>query len=119
MQETLEAFPWKIKGRRELLNLECSINYDAKGVSSKRGKGKTHLRGGFVWVSGFVVLSVLGLRDLWVVRVCGCFLLFQLGFLLLVRSLLYILPMYLGVPYIFFMKLFLTYQKKKKPWRCV
>jgi hypothetical protein len=26
---TLEATPQKVKGRRELLNLECSINYDA------------------------------------------------------------------------------------------
>jgi hypothetical protein len=30
------------KGRRGLLNLECSINYDAKGASSRRGKGKAH-----------------------------------------------------------------------------
>jgi hypothetical protein len=27
------------KGMRELQNLECSINYDAKGASSSRGKG--------------------------------------------------------------------------------
>jgi hypothetical protein len=26
---TLEATPQKVKGRREVLNLECSINYDA------------------------------------------------------------------------------------------
>jgi hypothetical protein len=39
---TLEVTPQKIKGRRELLNLECSINHDAKGASSRRGKGKTH-----------------------------------------------------------------------------
>lgn len=30
------------KGYRELKNLECSINYDAKGASSSRGKGKAH-----------------------------------------------------------------------------
>jgi hypothetical protein len=34
--------PRKVKGRRELLNLECSINYDSKGASSRRGKGKAH-----------------------------------------------------------------------------
>jgi hypothetical protein len=32
----------KPRGRRELLNLECSINYDAYGTSSRRGKGKAH-----------------------------------------------------------------------------
>jgi hypothetical protein len=37
---TLEATPRKVKGRRELLNLECSINYDAKGASTRRGKAK-------------------------------------------------------------------------------
>jgi hypothetical protein len=31
-----------VKGSRELLNLNCSINYDAKGVSSRRGKGKAY-----------------------------------------------------------------------------
>jgi hypothetical protein len=30
------------KGRRELLNLECSINYDSAGASSRRRKGKAH-----------------------------------------------------------------------------
>jgi hypothetical protein len=29
----------KPKGRRELKNLECSINFDARGVCSTRGKG--------------------------------------------------------------------------------
>jgi len=36
------ATPRKVKHRRELLNLDCSINYDAKGASSRRGKGKLH-----------------------------------------------------------------------------
>jgi hypothetical protein len=31
--------PSKPKGRRELKNLECSINFDARGVHSSRGKG--------------------------------------------------------------------------------
>jgi hypothetical protein len=30
------------RGRRELLNLECSINYDLTGASSRRGKCKVH-----------------------------------------------------------------------------
>jgi hypothetical protein len=30
------------RGRRELLNLECSINYDTTGTSSRHGKGKAH-----------------------------------------------------------------------------
>ena len=41
-----EDSPWEIKGvcsisrgRRELLNLACSINYENTGVSSRRGKG--------------------------------------------------------------------------------
>ena len=38
---TLEVTPWKIKGRMKLLNLECSINYDAKHPPSG-WKGKTH-----------------------------------------------------------------------------
>jgi len=32
----------EVKGSRELLNLVCSINYDAKGTSSSCGKGKAH-----------------------------------------------------------------------------
>jgi hypothetical protein len=31
-----------IKGSMELRNLECSINYDARGEFSSRGKGKAH-----------------------------------------------------------------------------
>jgi hypothetical protein len=30
------------KGYMKLKNLECTINYDAKGVSSSRGKSKAH-----------------------------------------------------------------------------
>jgi hypothetical protein len=33
----------KSRGRRELLNLECSINYDTLGASSRRGEGKAHI----------------------------------------------------------------------------
>jgi hypothetical protein len=45
-----EDHPWEVKGvcsktrgRRELLNLECSINYDTAVVSSRCGKGKAHV----------------------------------------------------------------------------
>jgi hypothetical protein len=31
------------RGRRELLNLECSINYESTGASSRCGKGKAHV----------------------------------------------------------------------------
>lgn len=37
---TVEATPRKVKGRRELLNLESSINYDSKSASTRRGKCK-------------------------------------------------------------------------------
>jgi hypothetical protein len=50
---TLEATPRKVKGRRELLNLESSINYDAKGASTRWGKAR---------FEGFAVLWALGLR---------------------------------------------------------
>ena len=55
-----EAFPWKVKGRRELLNIECSINYDSMGASSKHGKARLMLSSVecFVWVSGFDFLWV-------------------------------------------------------------
>lgn len=33
----------KTKGRKELLNLGCSINYDTACVSSRHGKGKAHV----------------------------------------------------------------------------
>jgi hypothetical protein len=42
IQDLIEDTPRKLKGTRELLNLECSFNYDAKGASSRRGKGKVH-----------------------------------------------------------------------------
>jgi hypothetical protein len=41
IKDLIEDTPRKFKGRRELLNLECSINYDAKGAS-RSGKGKAH-----------------------------------------------------------------------------
>jgi hypothetical protein len=31
------------RGIRELWNLECSINYDFVGASSRQGKGKAHV----------------------------------------------------------------------------
>ena len=33
----------KRKGRRDLKNFECSINFDARGVGSSRGKVKSAL----------------------------------------------------------------------------
>lgn len=49
IEDTEEDHPWKVKGvcpkpkgRGELPNLECSINYDAYGLSSRQGKGKAH-----------------------------------------------------------------------------
>jgi len=33
----------KFKGSREVKNLECSINYDARGFGFSRGKGKSAL----------------------------------------------------------------------------
>lgn len=38
LEDTLQ----KVKDRREFLNLECSINYDAKRASSRWGKGKSY-----------------------------------------------------------------------------
>jgi hypothetical protein len=35
-----EVTPRKVKGRRELKNLECSIKYVDKGTSTRRGRGK-------------------------------------------------------------------------------
>jgi hypothetical protein len=35
--------PSEPEGRRELKNLECPINFDARGVCSSRGKGMTVL----------------------------------------------------------------------------
>jgi hypothetical protein len=40
IEDLIEHTPRKVKGRREVLNLECSISYDAKGASSRWGKGK-------------------------------------------------------------------------------
>jgi hypothetical protein len=43
-----------VKGRRELKNLECSIKYDAKGTSTRRGEASLSF-------SSFVCLVSLGL----------------------------------------------------------
>jgi hypothetical protein len=42
IKDSIEDTPWEVKGRREILNLECSYNYDANGASSRHGKGKAH-----------------------------------------------------------------------------
>jgi hypothetical protein len=43
-EQRLEAsiFTSKSKGSREVKNLECTINYDARGSSSSRGKARGH-----------------------------------------------------------------------------
>jgi hypothetical protein len=41
-QEVSVSTP-KFKGSREVKNLECSINYDARGFGFSRGKGKSAL----------------------------------------------------------------------------
>jgi hypothetical protein len=43
LQREVKAACPKTRGRRELLNLECSINYDTACASSRRGKGKAHM----------------------------------------------------------------------------
>jgi hypothetical protein len=78
------------RGKRELLNLECSINYESTSASSRRGKGKAYVFSveRFVWVSGlraFVVLWVFGiLRVFGVLRVFGI-----CGFLVFFRFFFY------------------------------
>jgi hypothetical protein len=95
--------PRKVKGRRELLNLECSINYGVKGASSRRGERQDSrflVLSALRVVLGFVVLWVLGLRAC---RVCGFVgvLAVSFKFLLLIWSLLCRLHVYLRVPYAF------------------
>jgi hypothetical protein len=51
---TFEVTSRKVKGRRELKNLECSIKYDAKGTSTRRGEAS-------LLFSSFVCLVSLGL----------------------------------------------------------
>jgi hypothetical protein len=47
------------RGRRELLNLECSINYDFAGASSRHGKGKVQVfQRGCLGLRAFGVLWV-------------------------------------------------------------
>jgi hypothetical protein len=53
------------RGRRELLNLECSIKYDTSGASSRSGKhSRAHIFSVecFVWVSSTRVVGVCGFR---------------------------------------------------------
>jgi hypothetical protein len=33
--------PRNVKGKLDIQNLDCSINYDAKGASNRQGKGKS------------------------------------------------------------------------------
>jgi hypothetical protein len=40
IEDSEMVLPHKVKGRMEFLNLECSINYDSKGVSSRLGKAR-------------------------------------------------------------------------------
>jgi hypothetical protein len=40
LEDSVSLYKLGNKGSRELRRLECSINYDAKGKSSSRGKGK-------------------------------------------------------------------------------
>jgi hypothetical protein len=67
-QEVLVSMP-KFKWSREVKNLECSINYDARGFGFNRGKGKSALAV-VEWFMGLVGWFLLG---------CLSFLLF-LGF---------------------------------------
>jgi hypothetical protein len=39
-EEQFSVFALKKKGKREVKNLECSINFDARGVGSSRVRGK-------------------------------------------------------------------------------
>jgi hypothetical protein len=55
----LVSTPQKVKGRRELLNLEFSINYEAKGLPL--GGGKASLR----------LSSADGVEGIWVLLFCG------------------------------------------------
>ena len=43
IEDLIQDTPRKVKGRRKLLNLECSITYDANRVSSSRGKARLTL----------------------------------------------------------------------------
>jgi hypothetical protein len=77
IEDSIEVTPSKVEGRRELLNLECSINNDAKGALSRRAIGKAHACAfegfGLCCLVSFGVMGFLG----WIG--CGFFLLF-LGF---------------------------------------
>lgn len=102
--DSIEDTPWKVKGRRVLLNLECSIHYDVR---------EHHLSARLMLVSvwGFWALMSCGCwvgGHFWVVGVLAVF--WVLG----LWEPLCIWPVYLGVPYAFSIKFFITCQKKKK-----
>lgn len=84
--------------------MKCSINYNAKGESSRRGKAmstSSSASGAFRGPLGW--------------RICGdlswLFLRGRGGLLVLVWYFLYIFPMYVGALYAFY-KTSITYQKK-------
>jgi hypothetical protein len=88
--------PQKVKGKREIQNLECSINYDTKGASNKRGERQISsclaLRalGVFLGLCYFVGFGFEGFRfvGLW---------LEGLGFLLVLEPLVYAACLFMGV----------------------
>jgi hypothetical protein len=49
------------RGRRELINLKCSINYENSGAPSRQGKGTARFFSieHFVWVLGLRAFGVL------------------------------------------------------------
>jgi hypothetical protein len=66
VSKTTVLLPRKVKDRRELLNLECSIKYDSKGASLP-GVGKARLT-----QSRFLALSALcGFRAFGLLRIFG------------------------------------------------
>ena len=61
--EVVASMP-KMEGRMELKNLECSINFDARGDSSCPGKGKRVLS--VWWCSSVLYFAGLGFLT-WIV----------------------------------------------------
>ncbi len=56
--------PWELKGKWEIQNLKCSINYDAMGASNRRG-GKANFK--LFSFEGFgVFFGALLFRGVWV-----------------------------------------------------
>jgi len=111
----------KSKGKRELLNLQSSINYGDASVSSRRSKGKARMLYGCVlwWVVGYLSGFWVFFR-VWLGSFVGCFGRSFLGSFYILCQLLQvsfwcflcILHVYQGAPLRFFNKSFLTYQKK-------